>query len=483
MKMSKYFLFFLTFVLIIMNLSGCSKQEQAANVTWENITESKAEDSQTGSTESKPEKQEFIEEEKPIVFFPLQPSIEETVLYDKDQIRIIAKDITYSKRSADISLVFENMTSKNLSFYSNTLAYNCNSINGHMFSFGYVNEDVAAGQTVETKVSISGSELVLYGITDIADIELAFRIKDDDNEILTGPCSIKTSLADTYDYSTVSLANGISDQRVQNEYGYSIISISDTKIYDSLGLSISSELVLESKDGEKLIALEVSNSGNELKYLSLGNISINGLTIEQSTWTTLAISPGKTGTLDFVVDGPVEESIRELVGTPTVSKVTFDLTQKDSEYDALEDPASISLQLPGDEKCNEGIEIYRSENIVVYQVGVVPDEWEKSDDYYIALIYENLTDDELEIHYPKDGFRINDSSEASASTYTTYIPGNTKVLEDIKVRGSSFEDVGISSWEEVATIALDIEVKLDYKTTLDEVTLNFDPTLSNITQE
>ena len=289
---------------------------------------------------------------EPIEFFPLKPAIEETVLYDRDQIRIVAKEINYSEYEAEVHLVIENRTSDTLWFTSNANAfgYKCNSINGYMFSFGDLDEYVGAGYSFEMTASIYGAELFKYGITDIADMELSFRIIDEeDEEILTGPCAIRTSIADTYDYSGISFANGMSDPRAEEEYGYCVVGTVDARIYDMLDLIVDSVILLESPDNKTLIALEATNNSSERRSLAIENVVVNGTAAPSHIRTSESINPGKKAVLffsvDFFLDG-LDDSIRNEKGIDAISSISFDLTQTNIKCT----PSTVTLGLAPDEE-------------------------------------------------------------------------------------------------------------------------------------
>ena len=130
-------------------------------------------------------------------------AIEETVLVDENDVRITAKELTYGSYAAELTLGIENNSDRNLSIIANSVGYSCNSVNGYMIPEGYLNCDVAAGKKANASISISYDTLMLYGIFEIADMEVGFDIVDDDyNHIYTGPRSITTSAADSHDYET-----------------------------------------------------------------------------------------------------------------------------------------------------------------------------------------------------------------------------------------------------------------------------------------
>lgn len=91
-------------------------------------------------------------------------------------------------------------------------------------------------------------------------------------------------------------------------------------------------------------------------------------------------------------------------------------------------------------------------------------------------MYENLTDQELTITSPYDGFSINGSSEAQASTPWIALPAESFLLDDMRVYSYSFEDIGITNWDDVSEATLTIEIKnTDSFNTLEEATLQILP--------
>ena len=70
--------------------------------------------------------------------FKHEATIAETVLLDKDGIRITATDLVYGSYAAELHLTFENNTGKDLTFVSNSIGYSCNSVNGYMVADGYI---------------------------------------------------------------------------------------------------------------------------------------------------------------------------------------------------------------------------------------------------------------------------------------------------------------------------------------------------------
>ena len=67
-----------------------------------------------------------------MVQFDPAATIEEMVLVDESDVKITATGLKYTAYDVKLSLAIENNSSQDLSFYSGTSGYNCNSINGYM---------------------------------------------------------------------------------------------------------------------------------------------------------------------------------------------------------------------------------------------------------------------------------------------------------------------------------------------------------------
>lgn len=142
--------------------------------------------------------------------FQKTATVTETVLVDECDVRITATELSYSDYSAELALTIENNSEKDLSFTSNTVGYGCNSVNGYMVKDGYLNCDVAAGKKANDTISISYDTLMLYGIFEIADMEIGFNISDSDyNHIYSGVGQVRTSASDGYAYDLPSYRESI----------------------------------------------------------------------------------------------------------------------------------------------------------------------------------------------------------------------------------------------------------------------------------
>lgn len=170
-------------------------------------------------------------------------AIEETVLVDESDVKITATGIKYTVYAVKLDLTIENNSSQNLSFYAGTLGYSCNSVNGYMVDDGYLNTSVGPGKKSNETVSFDANELTLLGLTDIADIELGFNITDDNfkDYLKTGPRQLKTSLADSYDYTADTYRQAITDSDVAKQVGLTVAHHSEDVPFDQKDIRVVSQ--------------------------------------------------------------------------------------------------------------------------------------------------------------------------------------------------------------------------------------------------
>lgn len=405
--------------------------------------------------------------------FKKTATIEETVLVDESGVKITAKELTYSNYAAELILVIENNSDKDLSFIANSVGYSCNSINGYMIPEGYLNCDVAAGKKANDTISIGYDTLMLYGIYEIADIEIGFDISDDDyNHTYTSPRTIQTTAVDSYNYETPYYRENIASKESQAEYDYSVPYFSADAVYEESGLVIASQAVMENKDGESILLLEVVNTTDEIVGVSTTNIDINGLRVCDSTWSYDSINPGKTAIVDIDLSSVLEPEYWEIYGIAEVGNVALKISFKDGDSNEVANPAHISIDIPGAESTfsMEGTEIYNDNGIRIVSKGVFADPSEYSDDLHILLVAENTSGKTLALHDVYDSLSINDYM-ATYSFYTTTMEDGSYVMIDILLWGYGLDDINISEPSEVKTVEFSLSIKDQNYKEVDEVTV------------
>ena len=303
--------------------------------------------------------------------FQKTASIEETILYNSDDILITATELGYTDYSADISVVIENNSEKDLTFISNSIGYSCNSVNGYMIADGYINSSVAAGKKANETLSLSYDMLRLYGIFEIADIEIGFDISDDEyNHIYTGPCQIRTSIADQYDYQRQSYRETVVDE-LKDAYGI-----------QSVG-TVTLTMEFENQEGEKIgdpamitvenpnAVSEFSQEGEEVYNSDSIRIVMKDVIEEDSEYSgdmyVLLMVENKTSeniTITDVYDslavnGYMMDSIISPVnikgGSSAIMKIQ--LWQSDLEENSIEDISDIS-------QVEIGIQVMQGDHII-----------------------------------------------------------------------------------------------------------------------
>lgn len=193
-----------------------------------------------------------VESSAPAAAFDPSATIEETVLVDESDVKITVTGIKYTAYAVKLDLTIENNSSQNLSFYAGTLGYSCNSVNGYMVDDGYLNANVGPGKKSNETVSFNVDELTLLGFSDIADIELGFNITDDNYKdyLKTGPRQLKTSLADSYDYTADTYRQAITDSGVAKQVGFVVAHHSEDAPFDQKGIRVVSQTLVSNSSGE-----------------------------------------------------------------------------------------------------------------------------------------------------------------------------------------------------------------------------------------
>ncbi len=171
--------------------------------------------------------------------FKKDQAIEETVLYELNDVKITATGLNYGDYNVELNVTLENHSDRDLTFLAGTMGYSCNAVNGWMIEDGWINEDVTAGGSVDTTVRFNTTELLFHGITEVADIQVGFEIEDADyNKIYTGPLTTTTPLAASYDYGNDIYRKAINSRALQLNYDYTIDAFAETEVYNEGGIRI-----------------------------------------------------------------------------------------------------------------------------------------------------------------------------------------------------------------------------------------------------
>ncbi len=446
-------------VVLTVSLSACSSSGSGTS----DLSQSAAGGTSSGSAAAS---QQSLGE------FRTDATLEETVMLDEGGIKITATGLIYSSYAAELDLTIENNSGKDLSFISGSIGYSCNSVNGFMVDDGYLNCDVANGKKANDTISFSYDELMLYGIDEIADLEIGFDMSDDDyNHTYSGPIQLKTSAYETHDYSTDPYQETITSGAAMNTYGYEMICFNQDSQYDRNGVKLLSSGMMKNSDGSTALLLELQNTTDSMVYISTSDIAINGLMVEPSTWSSDAVNPGKCRIVDVQLSSVLDPENWDIFGITEIGSVSLSLGQKNGEGREIAPKTPIEIVVPGANAGYDatGTEIYNKDGLRIVAKAVQEDSASYSDEMYMYLLAENRSGKTLSVSDQYNSLSVNG--------YMTDCIGFAQELEDgqaavlsIWLMSSSLEQNQITSPEEIQEIEFTLEVKDGY-TTVDEAKL------------
>lgn len=387
-------------------------------------------------------------------------TIEETVLYEENGIKITATGLTYNNSSAELDISIENGADENLNFVSGSAGYSCNSVNGYMIDSGYVNCDVAAGKTANESITIGYDELLLYGINELADIEIGFEISDDNyDSFYTGPKQILTSAAETYEYKDDGYRTAIRSDALMSKYNYKVLSFDDEVISEQDGVDVLSAGFIEQKGGNTALFLEVKNTGDQDVDVEIENIYVNGLGVCSPTWSSDEIYAGKTRVIPIQLDNIMDKNIYEAYGINEFGEVSFDFSIKNTDGN---DIGTRTITINNSNATagfdNSGHEVYNANDIRIIMKNLIEDESDYSDDINVLFIVENNSGSDIYAVYSHDTLSVN-SVMMDAWGYSAIAKGNSSAALKFALTDSDLQEMGISSIDDIKEMELAISIK------------------------
>ncbi len=288
--------------LMILSLGACGESAQNPAEAVGNGSE---------IAETKGEETEPVSDSREELFlepFDTSPTIEEKVLWENENFRVTATGLSYTSGSADLNLMLENRGNETLTFRCQTAVYAVNAVNGYMIDDGYFNESVDPGETAEVSVGFGVTELNLHGINAVAQIQIGISVSGSDlGSVCLDPCTVYTSIADTYDCERDTYAETLENGIFELISGYTLTYSGTDEVYNKNGITISSEALftrLGNDAQDHLFVIEADNQSGYSVYLVLTDVSINGVLLYEGTWSSDFISVGnrrvKTIDLDYL---------------------------------------------------------------------------------------------------------------------------------------------------------------------------------------
>lgn len=418
----------------------------------------KAEEGKADNTEEKPQKEKKGKGTK----VATNGSIEETVLLEEEGIKITATGLSYSDYDVRLNLTIENNTEQKLSFTNNIYGYNCNSVNGYMVNEGYLSADVAAGKKKNDSISFSYNELLLYGITEIADIQVWFTVKNDEYDtVCEGTGQVQTSLAENYDYGADTLKSMLESKAWEKLADCSIDYYSGEEVHNQDGIRIISQALITNRDDEKIALVEVINDLPETIYGDIRDVYLNGLLVTQGTWSRKAIAPGKRCIIEILPESMLGKAKWERFGIVELGNITFALDVKDEEDDEIYEPLEVSMEISREAMPidDSGQELYNEEDMRIIAKGL---QKEDSDSYlYMLFLIENQSSDVRSVNVGYGSVSINGYMIDNSYMWTDVPAGKCAVLE-VHILERDLEENNISGIEDITEVELTFEIKEEY---------------------
>lgn len=456
--MKKNILSVLLAIGVLASLAACGGPASSGGNAGSSSSEGSAFQSAPTSTQGQPD--------ETLGLFDVNATLAETVLVDEDGVKITATGLTYTTYSADLGLTIENNSGKDLSFVSGSLGYSCNSVNGYMVDDGYLNCDVANGKKANDVIRFSYEALMAYGIQEIADMEIGFSITDDDyNSIYSGPRALRTSAADTHDYTPDYYQQTITSPAAMNTYGYELVHFGQEAAYDQNGVKLLSGGILGNKDGELALLLEMENTTDAMVYIATSDIRLNGLVVNSSAWSRDAINPGKRRIVEVELTTALERTFWNAYGITQVGSVCLSLEQFGEDGAPLALKTPVEVIVPGVDAAFDkaGTEVYNAGGLRLVAKTLEQDPSEYSADLYMLLLAENTSGKTLTVSDVFDSLSVN-GFMTDYSYYDKTLENGESAALVIRLWESSLEANQIASAADVQEVEIGFEINEGYAT-------------------
>ena len=385
-------------------------------------------------------------------------TIEETILFEEGDVRITATELTYGGYSADLQLLIENNSGEELNFTSGTLGYSCNSVNGMMVEDGYLNCDVAEGKKAMERISFGYDTLRLYGIREIADLEVGISIVDQDYDRMDlPPFRVLTSLHEQYAYDPLSYQKTISSAAAQNTFGYEVSCFADDRLYEQAGIAVLSQALIKNADGASMLLVEAENQSGEIRTLSAENVAVDNVIVHRGASGSVTLAPGKRGLIDLDLSTVLDPQVSALCGMEMIGAVSFDLQQYNMEGSTLPGKETVRV-LCGEPSPVDmsGDELYHQNGTRIVSKAVLAPE---SGIYYtVLLLAENTGDTDLSLTIPLHTTSVNGFMVDCFGGTWELKPGQFSLMK-LELYERDLEEISVTEAEQIEQVEFELEVR------------------------
>ena len=412
------------------------------------------------------------EPEKDEVFNVL-PTIEETVLWDEKGVKITATELTYTKYDAELSLLIENNSDKEVSIIAGSAGYCCNVVNGYMVADGYLNEDVSVGKKAKETIAFSMKELAIYGITEIAEIQVGFDIDmGEDEEFYTGPRVVKTSVADTYDFARNTYRENVSGKDLERDYDCTIEGFKETEKVVMDGLTLMSYALVRNFDEEQMLLLEMKNDTEKVVRFDAVGLTVNGLDVYRYSMGSDFVAPSCRCVMNINLDSNIDETYRSAFGLTSMDKLSFTVKVRDEEYRELLAETEVCLEL-GDTVTpidTSGTEVFNQDGIRIVSKGLFEDSSEYSDDIHLVMLVENNTSETIRLENVYDSLSVN-GFMTDYTLYSEKLGAGALYVMDIVIDADSLTENDVNGIAEISEVEFSVKFETEKYDEIAEATV------------
>ena len=304
-------------------------------------------------------------------------------------------------------------------------------------------------------------------------MDIGFEIEDDDyNSTYTGPKKLKTSIADSYAYDKEDYRKAITSDACKTAFNYSISHFAADTIYNQNNISIVSEGLMVNKDDETILLMEAENDTRGQIYLETSKISINGLLVYGSEWSSDTINSGKRSIIDVKLSNVLKNSFRDAFGIKDIGEIKLNIEIKNADGNVIvaDTPITVTISENNVSFDKSGTNIYENNNISIVSKGVVGSDSDYDKDMYVLLMIENNSQDTVSIDNVYDSLSVNGVMTDYIFTSQTVEAGSCAMLE-FDLSDSSLEDNKISQISDIKSLEVKIEIEDSKGKEIDSPTL------------
>ncbi len=382
-------------IVMIIGTVGCGAKkavwtgavpESRTDEDKEKETEKKTEKETEKATEKETEKETEKQDTKPLSTGKINGdgTIGTEVIYDKDGIVIKILSLTYSNNNAVVSLEISNKTKDEIVVRGMNNGYAVNYINQYMYFDGFITSEAEAGETKTEEFDIPYFEA--YGIEKIGEISLGFVIYDEDYEDIDEVTAVfkRDSYTEADDTYQKAIEDGSFEKVMHGE-------IENIKKYDRQGkkeLEVLSEVIFNSNDYTYFL-IEVCNNSDTEYTLQLESMTVNGFQISDGYLDIMKIMAGKTAIMEVSLTYYLDYKMYYKMGNDGIDVIEYDL--KGMNWESGEELESLRMTCRISEKMSpintEGTKVYDKNDITVWYMGCLDDDYYEENVYVTFLIY------------------------------------------------------------------------------------------------